>query len=277
MKSSHQITTVFLGLLLGLWSGGAGAQSDPVYVDCDAGDLLFDAVRTEGDWGEPLTIYVSGTCYERVTVPRNRVTINGQPEEGGPIAVLDGSIVNWGMGITVRNIKITGENEGVVASGGRTRLINVDISGNYEIGILVARGGSVSLNNSRVFDSGWEGVEIQTGSLTVGNSEIAGNEVGIVALMGRVLLFEGTSIVNNRDSGVVAELHTSILADGAVTIERNGKHGVKLALDSGLLTRGPVSINDNGWVDVVCEDHESNAKFEDGNPGRVRCPGVSWK
>ena len=53
-------------------------------------------------------------------------------------------------------------------------------------------------------------------------------------------------------------------------------NGVQLMLDSGLLTRGEVSIDDNGGVDVVCEDHESSAKFEDKYPGRVWCPGFRW-
>ena len=31
---------------------------------------MNDAVRTDGDWGEPLQIHVTGTCYGRVTLPR---------------------------------------------------------------------------------------------------------------------------------------------------------------------------------------------------------------
>lgn len=275
MKSSRLITTLFLGLILGLWSAGAAAQATVAYINCDAGDSLNDAIRMEGDWGAPLRLYVIGTCDDRVTVPRNRVTIDGQPEEGGPVAVLDGSIINWGSNITIRNITITGKDEGVVATGGRTRLINVDIFGNHETGIFIGGGGRLSLNNSRVADNGSEGVEVQAGFFIVNNSDITGNEVGIDAIMGNIILGEAY-IVENRGAGIIGRLHTGIVVNGPSTIERNGEHGVQLALDSGLLTSGEVSINDNGGFDVVCEDLESSAKFEDGYPGRVRCPGFGW-
>ncbi|MBT8082292.1 MAG: right-handed parallel beta-helix repeat-containing protein [Gammaproteobacteria bacterium] len=276
MKSSHLTTALFLGLILGLWSAGAAAQ-DPVYVDCGDGDgdSLNDAIRMDGDWGQPLRLYVIGTCYERVTVPRHRVTIDGQPEEGGPIAVLDGTIVNWGSNITIRNITITGAGVGVSASVGRTRLINVDISNNDEEGIVISGGGAVFLNDSRVQHNGLEGVAVETGFLVVNDSVIAGNEVGIDATMGKITL-EGTSIVENYGAGVIGRLHTGIVANGPVWIERNGKVGVKLMLDSGLLTSGEVSINDNHWADVACRDRESSARFEDTYPGRVWCSDFRW-
>lgn len=275
MKSSHLLTTLFLGLVLGLWSAGAAAQNPPVYIDCDGGDSLNDAVRTDGDWGEPLQIHVTGTCRERVTLPRHRITINGQPEENGPIAVLDGTIVNWGSNVAIRNMTITGDGVGVVASVGRTRLINVDIAGNDEEGIIIGGGGAVFLNNSRVIGNGLEGIAVETGFLVVNNSDIVGNEIGIGATMGNITL-EEAYIVENRGAGVIGRLHTGIVVNGPSTIERNGENGVQLMLDSGLLTRGEVSIDDNGGVDVVCEDHESSAKFEDKYPGRVWCPGFRW-
>lgn len=275
MKSSHTVTTLFLGLVLGLWSVGAAAQHPPLYIDCDAGDSLNDAVRTDGDWGEPQTIFVTGTCYGRVTLPRHRVTIDGQPEEGGPVAVLDGTIVNWGSNVAIRNITITGEGVGVSASVGRLRLINVDISGNYEEGIVISGGGAVFLNNSRVHYNGLEGIAVETGFLEVRGSEIAGNETGIDATMGRITL-EETSVVENRGAGVIGRLHTAIVANGPVTIERNGEHGVQLMYDSGFLTSGDVSINDNGRFDVLCKDRESSARFEDAYPGRVWCSDFRW-
>ena len=275
MKSSHTVTTLFLGLVLGLWSVGAAAQHPPLYIDCDAGDSLNDAVRTDGDWGEPQTIFVTGTCYGRVTLPRHRVTIDGQPEEGGPVAVLDGTIVNWGSNVAIRNITITGEGVGVSASVGRLRLINVDISGNYEEGIVISGGGTVFLNNSRVHYNGLEGIAVETGFLEVRGREIAGNETGIDATMGRITL-EETSVVENRGAGVIGRLHTAIVANGPVTIERNGEHGVQLMYDSGFLTSGDVSINDNGRFDVLCKDRESSARFEDAYPGRVWCSDFRW-
>lgn len=275
MKSIHMVTTLFLGLVLGLWSAGAAAQNPPVYIDCDAGESLNDAVRTDGDWGEPLQIHVTGTCYGRVTLPRHRITINGQPEEGGPIAVLDGTIVNWGSNVTIRNITITGDGAGVNASVGRTRLINVDISGNYEEGIVINGGGTVYLNDSRVFDNSLEGIAVETGFLVVNNSDIVGNESGIDATMGRITL-EEAYIAENRGSGVIGRLHTAIVMHGPSTIDRNREHGVQLMYDSGLLTNGEVSINDNGRFDVRCMDRESSAKFEGWYPGRVWCSDFRW-
>ena len=139
-----------------------------------------------------------------------------------------------------------------------------------------AGGTAVFLIDSRVQHNGLEGVSVETGVFEVNDSEIADNEVGIDAIMGRIVLNEGTSIVNNRSGGVIGNLHTSIVANGPVWIERNGEHGVRLALDSGFLTVGDVSINDNGWFDVKCKDRESSAKFEDQYPGRVWCSDFRW-
>lgn len=277
MKSSHLVTTLFLGLILGLWSVGATAQGTEAYVYCDNGDSLNDAIRMEGDWGRPLELYVIGTCREdRITVPRGRLTINGLPNGSPNQAVIEGSIINWGMTLAIRNITITGEGAGVRASVGRTRLINVDIRDNDAEGIVISGGGAVFVNNSRIQHNGLEGVSVETGVFQVNDSEISDNEVGIDATMGRIVLNEGTSVVENRGAGVIGRLHTSIAANGPVTIERNGEHGVQLMFDSGFLASGEVSINDNGSFDVVCEDKESSAGFDDEYPGRVRCPGVGW-
>jgi hypothetical protein len=275
MKSSHLLTTLFLALILGLWSAGAAAQATDVYVDCGNGDSLNDAVRMEGDWGQPLRLYVIGTCYEVVTIPRGRVTIDGLPDENGPTAVIEGSIRNFGESIAIRNIRITGPGYGFLASVGRTRLINVDISNNDAEGILISGGGTVFLTDSRVFDNGLEGVSVETGFLVVDNSDIVGNENGIDASMGSITL-EEAYIAENRGAGIIGTLHTGIVANGPVTIERNGEHGVKLMLDSGLLTSGEVSINDNAWFDVACADRESSAKFEGWHPGRVWCSDFRW-
>jgi hypothetical protein len=275
MKSSHLATTLFIGLIFGLWSAGAAAQNPVVYVDCDSGDSLSDAVRLEGDWGQPLRLYVIGTCYENATVPRDRVTIDGLPDENGPTGVIEGNIRNFGSSITIRNIRITGQGFGFAASVGRTRLINVDISDNDEEGILISGGGTVFLSDSQVTGNALEGVSVETGFLVVDNSVIAGNEIGIDASMASITI-EESSVVENRGAGIRGTLHTGIVANGPVWIERNGKHGVKLMYDSGLVTSGDVSINDNGWADVACRDRESSAKFLDMYPGRVWCSDFRW-
>lgn len=272
MKSSHLLVSLIAGVVLSFWTAAAvGQGAVEVDVDCDAGDSLDDAIRTEGDFGLPLTLNVTGTCYGRARVNRDVVQI-----DGGGTAVLHGSIINWGTRLTIRNIMITGESFGFSASVGRTRLINVDISQNYDEGIVISGGGAVFLSDSRVQHNGLEGVSVETGVFQVSDSEIANNEVGIDAIMGRIVLNEGTSIVHNRSAGVIGNLHTSIVANGPVTIERNGQHGVQLALDSGFLTSGDVSINDNGRFDVKCKDRESSAKFEDQYPGRVWCSDFRW-
>ncbi len=275
MKSSHLVFALFLGLVFGLWSAGAAAQNPVIFVDCDAGDSLNDAIRVEGDWGQPLRLYVIGTCFETVTVPRNRVTIDGLPPGSLDQGVIEGSIRNFGSSIAIRNIRITGEGSGFEASVGRTRLINVDISNNAEEGIVIDGGGTVYLTDSRVQHNSLEGIAIETGFLVVNRTEIADNEVGIAATMGRITL-EETSVVENRGTGIIGRLHTAIVANGPAWIERNGEHGVLLEFDSGFVTSGEVSINDNGRFDVKCNDRESSAKFQDWHPGRVWCSDFRW-
>lgn len=60
--------------------------------------------------------------------------------------------------------------------------------------------------------------------------------------------------VKYHGAHIIGRLHTGIVVNGPSTIERNGEHGMQLMLNPRLLTSGEVSINDNGWLDVVCEE-----------------------
>ncbi|HUF78167.1 MAG TPA: hypothetical protein VMR44_04545, partial [Thermoanaerobaculia bacterium] len=75
----------------GLWAPGLEAQSTPgegpppsapgpfpesltVAVDCDAGDTIADALAQRAD---ELTVEITGSCVEDVTIRRDRTTLVG--------------------------------------------------------------------------------------------------------------------------------------------------------------------------------------------------------
>ena len=192
-------------------SAGAAGWNWPVnplkevYVDCDIGQSLQDAVDMAGWTARPYTIYVTGTCDEDITISRNRLQINGGGE-----AQISGRIRNFGASITLRDLTITGPGEGLRASGGRTRVLDVHFVNNDADGIHATGNAMVSLRGGSVDGSSGSGIDLQSSVLNLHNVQIMSNMGnGIHALMSQITITGETQIFSNDVHGIDANLHSS--------------------------------------------------------------------
>jgi hypothetical protein len=243
-----------------------------VYVDCDVGQSLQDAVDRASWTARPYTIYVTGTCAENITISRSRLEINGGGE-----AQISGQIRNFGAGITLRDLTITGPGEGLRASGGRTRLLDVHFVNNDGHGISATGSAIVSMRGGSVDGSSGAGIDSQSSVLNLRDVLIMSNMGnGIHALMSQITITGATQVFSNDVHGIDANLHSSVLIDGPVVITNNDIFGIRVEYASGLLTFGPIEIYGNGEFDAICGDSESSAVFTDSQPGTILCSDYDW-
>lgn len=236
-------------------------------VDCDNGQLLQDALVTAIGSADTLEITVRGTCNEFITIGRDRVAIEG--EDG---AMLIGQIRIFGpSNVTIRNLTITGPGNGVVAFGGRTRLIDLIITQNEGFGVIARDGAAVRINRGEITDSiDAAGVLVEGASASLSNVRVAGNGgSGVVARQNSRLVVEGgqvqdnfigievndsssltmfdTEVMWNREFGVLVFGNSSASITGAA-IEGNGRQGIELGFNSSAyVVEGSASANgENG-------------------------------
>jgi hypothetical protein len=267
MKSLVTITFA-TALLVASLSAVAGER----HVDCNKGQSLQEAIDKTGSSAAPLTINVSGTCFEDITIARDRLAINGSGD-----AKIAGRVRIFGARATLRDLTITAPSMGLSASGGRTRLLDVHFVDNDGPGleltgnaVVLVRGGSINSNAGA-------GIFSISSVLDVSDALITSNEGnGIEALMSQITISGETRIESNDVHGVNANLHSSLLMDGPVVVTANDASGIRIEYDSGLLTFGPIEITGNGEIDAVCGDTESSAVFNDNLPTTILCSDFDW-
>jgi hypothetical protein len=141
-----------------------------------------------------------------LTLRNSRVIGNGVGESGGGIIggplVIENSTIN-------RNT--ASEDTGGISTSGPLAIKGSVISGNrgqlQAGGIQIFSGGNAVITSSRVTGNTGDGGGIsylgdQSGSLTVANTLISGNTVGLINDTGTVLLRNNTRVLNNSRGGI---------------------------------------------------------------------------
>ncbi len=235
-----------------------------VFVDCDTGDSIQGALDAQSEAAVAIVDFV-GTCEEFITISRERVQINGV-DDGATIV---GRVRMFSpSNVTFRDFTITGPDYGVLARGGRSRLIGINLEGNEDYGIEGYDGATINLRNSTVANNGGpHGVVLENAALNLINSHVYGHpDLGIAVLGNSSLSADGSSVGDNL-RGVVATLGSSIRAvntditdnilDGinmttnssaqldGVVITRNGGQGIDLSMGAVADIQGGL-ITDNG-------------------------------
>jgi hypothetical protein len=218
-------------------------------VNCNVGQSLQDAVNKARSSAAPLVLTVKGTCNEEVRFSRDLLVI-----DGGNEAVIHGSLVNFGARATIRNIGITGPGIGLLASSGRTRLVNVHFFDNGEEGLAIRGSGTVAFIGGSITNSGLDGIAVESGNLEVEDVEISGNDFGIDASMARIRL-EKARVIDNRAIGInVTDSSSLLVSDSAVT--GNEDVGVQVFNNSTLVAQR-VDVSGNGSTGVAVRNSSS--------------------
>lgn len=212
-------------------------------VNCDKGDSLQKAIQSGAGSAAPLEIQLLGTCHETFTFTRDRVTINGDGN-----TTIDGSIrIQASNQVEFNDLTFTGPGSGVsVFSGGRTRLVRVNVTGNGNGGVAMRQRASVIIVDSRVNgNQGASGVLVEDSFLLINRSEVIGNGgTGIVANLNSSVRLGDTTIHANQGDGILASTGSTVQVENSHIWENQG---VGISMRSG--SAGEIhdsAINANG-------------------------------
>jgi parallel beta-helix repeat protein len=208
MKTPIQLLTIVLVFALLPLNGSAAPKAISFAVDCSKNQTITSALE-KGDSGKPLLVRIRGTCTESVSIARDHVTLEGDPDTGATVEAPDSSsdvISISANGVTLENLTLVGGNNGVLNDHGlRLRINDCVIRDPSSDGIL-AWGGELGLHYSTIQRAGRDGLRIEeSGSGLVRNSEI----------------------LDNTGSGIIARQNANIAAY-ASRIAGNGSYGVWL-------------------------------------------------
>lgn len=239
-------------LLTAEMSLGTSAHAATFSVNCSKGQTISAALE-RGTAGKPLFVTVKGTCTEHVTIARDDVTLQGDPESGGTVGGPDSStdvIVVTGNRTRLENLTITGGNNGIRVGGMfNVALHKIVVLGAANHGVLV-RAGDVSITSSRVEQAGVDGLHLQRqASARVVESLFGKNQgSGIIAQQGSSLSASWCVIEDNAANGIrIMTGSQATLINNSVT--RNGSDGIIGYLGSILDLQGnEVSFNQESGV-----------------------------
>ena len=208
-----------VGMLLMPLDASAKKPSGDVIVNCDAGESI-QAALNKASLSVPLTLTVVGTCEEDVTIRRDDVTINGNNN-----ATVDGTILlSESDRITLLNLTLTGQGNGLRGFGSNVTLHNVIVTENQDVGI-------------QVFSS----------TAHIHNSLIAGNQGFTAVQAGHVSALEifDSEVSNNAGTGLYVDLNSMLQMSNNTVVSGNSGIGVQLVLNSSALIWNGASIQGN--------------------------------
>lgn len=247
----NQLLRVFFFVIIG--SGMLASQAGAVErrVDCDKGQTITKALASAEGTAETLAIFVTGTCEEFVAIGRDRVRI--ESEDG---ATLIGQISIFGpSNVTLRNLTITGPGNGLRAFGARMRVFDVHLLQNDDNGILADDGTVIRFRDGQIADNNGDfgvllnnsdaqisnsiisghrqdGVAVtKNSSLTIADSTVFGNAVGINVSRSSSLELIGTEVSGNHVFGVLLANNSSGTLVNS-TITNNARQGLELGFNS---------------------------------------------
>jgi len=265
-----------VGLALMPPNAAAKKPSGDVTVNCDAGQSIQAALNKAQSSAEPLVINVTGTCYEIVTISRDKAGAVIGPSQTGWGATVN---VNGGVdNIHIRGLHIGGGHVGVTVRGGNTWISDSQISGNPVGGLFVLRNSRVAITGTRVENNGSVGVRVEASVFESKlDSEIIDNRPfgledsvsGLEAELGAIVIMQDTKISGNEGDGISLDLHSVADLRFGSEVSGNLGFGVVLEGDSALRIRDDTATVSGG---IECEDVESSFVNYGGEvTGAVNC------
>jgi hypothetical protein len=197
--------------LAALCCSGLCAAAPKVFdVNCTRRDNIADALE-RADPGD--AIRITGTCYEKITIRTDRVTLVGS---GG--AVIQG-------GMTPQGVELDGL---VTVDGARGVVIrNLTIQRSRAEGVFATHGAAFTLENVTLQDNAGSGVGSSSSLIEVTNCTSRRNVAGFDLFNGTQVVFRGNIAANdNQTSGIFMGGTSSFEVRGARVEANNNTSGI---------------------------------------------------
>ena len=212
-------------------------------VNCSSGGSVNAIIAAHANGRGRLTIRISGTCTETITVNRSDVTLLGQAGATVQAAgTLFGLLVNDGSNhVNIADLRFTGGQGGAAVSKGSHVIFTNIVVEQTNLGIVTADNGTTDITRSL----------------------IRNNNVGVYATRGGVALVTN-SIVENNTTGVLAFKDgmvnvTALAPDGVaapgVTVRNNINGGV--ARSGGTIELSDARIENNSAIGLLADSSSS--------------------
>jgi len=231
-----------LALAIGVLTARVEAETMTVFVDCDNGGTIGNALKLGADW-KAIIITVKGTCHENITIQRDDVTLQGYGDMGGTVTGVGAGRstiqINGARRISLENLHLTaGQSSGIVGFNGASFTVNnstIDLNG--ESGVAVILNSSAIINDVKVLGNGRNGVYVEDSDATVMNCAIEDNVSSGVRVTGTAHARIGINIIDDTGSNTIKGnsadgISVYNCADAFIygnEISDNGRSGVDIA------------------------------------------------
>jgi Right handed beta helix region len=226
-------------------SPGGDAASNMKVVNCDRGQNIAE-VLARAEPGD--TIRVTGTCFERVSIKTDRITLDGQGAAtldggGGPIAEFDGVVtIDGASGVRIQGFTVqNGPGEGILGTHGAAFSVrNTTVQDNGSTGVAVGEGSTAELTDCSILRND-AGIDVFTQSSAVLKGAIRTNDNlqnGATVNGTSIIEIRGAQVEASRNGtfGLIAGSNSQLAVFGfagsqgsTFTIDANGGGGIVLA------------------------------------------------
>lgn len=232
-------------------------QSQTFTVDCAKGQTISAALE-RGNERKLLVVIVRGTCNENVTIERENVTLQGDPQVGGTVnGAANANTINiLASPTTIDRLTVAGGLNGIRVYGAfSVGISNSVIRGASQSGILLVNSHASIVDNTieNVSANGVHQIRFATARLI--HNQIRSNAgVGILAEQNSTVSTNGNSVTANGAQGILL-LSGSQGALSGDTVGSNGTNptapasGIDVNFSNAQI--GNVSILNNGRAGIL--------------------------
>lgn len=243
-----------------------GTAAKPGTVNCDKNDSLAKALASGAGSAETLVINVVGTCYESVTINRDRVRIVGD----GNTTIVGRIRVFGSDNVQFASLAITGTDNGLTIRNSRVRLIDVRITGNEGVGIDLDESASIQMNGGEVSDNAGTGVSLTGSYARFSDTQVTGNSGSGIGATGASTVQISGGAVSNNDGHGIDMMYSSALSLWGTELSGNGAvegYGAHFGFgSSGDLNFATITANSGEGVEAFANSVVSiNGGFVFGN------------
>ncbi len=243
-----------LMVIVGLAMVFGPAAAREISVNCDKGNSVQKAIDAGAGSAAGKTIYVTGFCTEDLLITRDHISLLGDGN-----TMINGRIVVRGAhGVAIRDLTVTGPNDGLRARTARVFMTNVHFIANDGYGALVSGGAAIVLRNGSIaHNTGGIGLLVTNGQAGLNNTEVFSNQNdGIVVSANGSLSMNGGSVHSHESgTGIIAKQSSSVEL-GGTNVSGNLFAGVAVSMGSAAAIYDS-TINYNTEIGLILSENSS--------------------
>lgn len=251
MKSRTWMFENIFSLIVVLFVATSTAYAAPISVNCSKGGSISGTLASLTSAGNTrgITIFVTGTCRENITI----VAFDHLILQASPIATLQDASNGTAPVVTI-------------GSSYHVSLGNFTINGG-SYGVDCAQYSFCALYTNTIQQSGNDGVIFSRSQGIVTSNTISNNAAdGLFIRNGSTVLTTTNTVRGNGASGIVVESGSNLTAQSD-TVQNNGLYGIRVSINA-VLRASDLTITGNN-SDGVLLNEASTAAFQQLVTGNV--------